>query len=226
MTFELKNTRGNSIKMKVAYVFVDNGYLDWSTTVPPLKDSIKKSEVRFSQWLESLRKDVECTFGILKSRWRILKTGIRLHNTEAADNVWLTCCALHNMLLNVDGLSQGWENGVPLYWVTDRNGDLDVDDMPDAIRRLNNSHAGFVDNCCSVDMSAFGLQEWHNKDLNQEEHADYQPVHLTRGNNISVTDLSLNQFRSMLIDNFDFQYKHSTIVWPKRLVAKPRLVPN
>jgi hypothetical protein len=223
MTFELNTARGSSIKMKGAYVIVDNGYLDWSTTVPPLKDSIKKSEVRFSQWLESLRKDVECTFGILKSRWRILKTGIRLHNTEAADNVWLTCCALHNMLLNVDGLSQGWENGVPSFWTTDRNGDLDVDDIPEAIRRLNNSE-GFLDNCRSVDLTAFGSQEWReDDDLNEDE---YEPVQVNRGDVVSVTDLPLKQFRSMLIENFDFQYKHSMIVWPKRLVSKPRHVPN
>lgn len=108
MTFELKTKQRSSIIVKGAYVIVDNGYMEWFTTVPPLKDSIHKSEIRFSQWLESLRKDVECTFGILKWRWRILKTVIRLHDTEAADNVWLTCCALRNMLLDVDGLSKRW----------------------------------------------------------------------------------------------------------------------
>lgn len=106
MTFKLKTKQRSSINVKGAYVIVDNGYMKWFTTVPSLKDSIHKSEVHFSQWLESLRKDVECIFGILKCRWRILKTGIRLHNTEVADNVWLTCCALHNMLLDVDGLAK------------------------------------------------------------------------------------------------------------------------
>ena len=225
MSFELKTEQGSSIKMKGAYVIVDNGYLEWSTTVPPLKDSIKKSEVRFSQWLESLRKDVECTFGILKCRWRILKTGIRLHNTEVADNVWLTCCALHNLLLDVDGLSQGWEHGVPSYWMTDQNGDLDVEDMPHAIRRLNGSSA-FLRNCCSVDMSAFGSQEWHN-DRNEDDNSckDYQPA-VQSDVVTSVTNLPLKQFRSMLIENFYCCYKASTIVWPRRLAAKPRHVPN
>ena len=54
--------------IKGAFVIVDNGYLNWSTTVPPIKHSCNRSEIRFSQWLESLRKDVECTFGILKGR--------------------------------------------------------------------------------------------------------------------------------------------------------------
>ena len=94
------------VTIKGAYVIVDNGYLRWPTTIPPMKDSFNRSEQRFSEWLESLRKDVECTFGILKGRWRILKTGIRCHNTEVGDNVWMTCCALHNHLLDVDGLSR------------------------------------------------------------------------------------------------------------------------
>jgi hypothetical protein len=94
--------------IKGAYVIVDNGYLSWPTTIPPLKNTCNQSELRFSQWLEALRKDVECTFGILKGRWRIHKTGIRVHNTEVSDNIWMTCCALHNNLLDVDGLSHKW----------------------------------------------------------------------------------------------------------------------
>ena len=87
-----------------AYVIVDNdGYLDWSTTVPPIKKSNNRAEIWFLQWLELLQKDVECAFGLLKAgRWRVLKTGIQVNNTEAADNMWLTCCALHNMLLDID----------------------------------------------------------------------------------------------------------------------------
>ena len=105
-----KNVR--TLKLKGAYVIVDNGYLEWPTTVPPVKKSCDRAQLRFSQWLESMRKDVECTYGILKGRWRILKTGIRVHNTEVCDNIWLTCCALHNMLLDVDGLNKNWKHGI------------------------------------------------------------------------------------------------------------------
>ena len=69
-------------------------------------------ETRWSRWLESMRKDVECTFGILKGRFRILKVGIRLHGVQVVDDIWFTCCALHNMLLEVDGRSAEWRNGV------------------------------------------------------------------------------------------------------------------
>ena len=60
-----------------------------------------------------MRKDVECTFGILNGQWRILKSGIRLAGAvEKADKIFLTCCALHNWLLDVAGLSAPWEGTV------------------------------------------------------------------------------------------------------------------
>ena len=104
------NEHGNEVivKYKGCWLIVDNGYLKWSVTVPPLKKSDLKDEIRFSEWLESIRKDVECAFGILKGRWRVLKYGIKLHGIGNCDKIWLTCCAMHNMLLEVDGLSDRW----------------------------------------------------------------------------------------------------------------------
>jgi hypothetical protein len=39
----------------------------------------------------------------------MLKSVIHLHGTNAIDYIWYTCCALHNMLLEVDGLDQPWD---------------------------------------------------------------------------------------------------------------------
>ncbi len=71
-------------------LLVDNGYLAFPTTFPPIKTSNSRAEIR--SWLESLRKDVECTFGILKGRWRILKTGICIHGTDAPDKGFHVLC--------------------------------------------------------------------------------------------------------------------------------------
>jgi hypothetical protein len=49
------------------WLIVDNGYLKWSTTVPLIKLTMNETECRWSHWCESLQKDVECTFGILKA---------------------------------------------------------------------------------------------------------------------------------------------------------------
>ncbi len=56
------------------WLIVDNGYLKWSTTIPPIK--MNEAERRWSHWCESLQKHVECTFGIFKGRWRIFQTGL------------------------------------------------------------------------------------------------------------------------------------------------------
>ena len=97
-----------SIKYSGVWFLVDNGYLDWSTTVPPMKDPLSYEQIRFSEWIESIRKDIECTFGILKQRFHVLKHGIRLQNIANSDKVWSTCCSLHNMLLFIDGMDKGW----------------------------------------------------------------------------------------------------------------------
>ena len=89
-----------------AYLIVDNGYLNWSCTVPPFGVTNNIDEICWSKWLESMCKDVECTFRILKGRWRILKSGVRIYGVDSVDHVWFTCCALHNWLLEVDGLTQ------------------------------------------------------------------------------------------------------------------------
>ena len=70
-----------------------------------------------------MRKDVECCFGILKGRFRILKSPIRIHDINEVDKIWKTCCSFHNWLLDIDGLDKEytgkptseWERGIGLY---------------------------------------------------------------------------------------------------------------
>ena len=52
-----------------------NGYHAWACTVPPMKITTSSAELRFSRWSESLRKDVECTFGIPKGRFAYWSLG-------------------------------------------------------------------------------------------------------------------------------------------------------
>ncbi len=100
------------LRFSGAYLIVDNGYLNWSCTVPPFVVTNNVDEIRGSKWVESMRKDVECTFGILKGRWRILMAGVCIHGVDSVDYIWLTCCALHNWLLDIDGMNEIWVGGV------------------------------------------------------------------------------------------------------------------
>ncbi len=80
-----------------------------------------------------MHKDIECTFGILKGRWRILKAGVHLWGVLYTDNVWLTCCTLHNWLLDIDGFGGEWNCGVPISDWTGPLHEMDFDRVDEEI---------------------------------------------------------------------------------------------
>jgi hypothetical protein len=67
------------------YVITDGGYHRWRVTQSPISGGFAsgQDDVRWNEWLESVRKDVERTFGILKKRFRILKVS-PLHTADLA----------------------------------------------------------------------------------------------------------------------------------------------
>jgi hypothetical protein len=130
-----------TVMYRGVYFIVENGYLAWSCTIPLFSSTNKIDETRWSRWVELMRKDVECTFGILKGRWQILKTGVRVYGVNKVDDIWMTCCGLHNWLLESDGISCRWEDGV---LVRDWEGDLGCmefeglrQSIPNALSRLS-----------------------------------------------------------------------------------------
>ena len=69
----------------------------------------------FVEWLESVRKDIECVFGHLKQRFRRLQNANQSHDLMDVEYCFKTCCALHNMLLRYNGHGKinNWENYDP-----------------------------------------------------------------------------------------------------------------
>lgn len=72
--------------------------------MPPTKYPGIPDDTDFSSMMESVRTDVECSFGILKGPVTIIKLSIPYHKKEDIDNVFFTCCILHNMLHTNDGM--------------------------------------------------------------------------------------------------------------------------
>jgi DDE superfamily endonuclease len=97
--WEYRDTDGQVHREKGAWLIVDNGYPDWTFLQCPPKSTMDDDEIRWGKMLESLRKDVERTFGILKQRFRIFKTGVTLQTFAIIDDAFHTACALHNYLL-------------------------------------------------------------------------------------------------------------------------------
>jgi hypothetical protein len=56
------------IELSSCYVFVDGGYIEWVETICGYPGSeCHRTKYKFSDWIGSVRKDVECFFGILKN---------------------------------------------------------------------------------------------------------------------------------------------------------------
>jgi hypothetical protein len=53
----------------------------------------------FAEKQEGARKDVECAFGILQSRFCILRRPARLYEQGDLQNIMLACIILHNMII-------------------------------------------------------------------------------------------------------------------------------
>jgi hypothetical protein len=154
-----------------------------------------------------------------------------MHNTDVADNIWLTCCALHSMLLDVDGLSTGWNNGVPSDWELD-SVDFEESDLPDSIRRLIDPTGGV--GVCLYDATSIGhdYQGAANRDdiENEDDYDDNQIIVTTKqftpSDSIAVNQLLLCMFHSLLINNFNNSFHKNKVVWPTRLAKQPRHVPT
>ena len=235
---------GNVVSVKYcgAWILVDNGYLNWATTVAPFKNTTNLKEYRWSEWLESMRKDVECTFGILKGRWRLLKTGIRVHGHKATDMIWKTCCALHNWLLEVDGLDDQWELGVQSPW----EGELgmfhpeDLELIPEHIRnRLSPidlesyydlSHSGTI---MTTTVDNVGVDDDEDEEAAVSAATTRRMIptieeplpSATSGVPRLVRKLSNKQFRDCLVEHFDILFQKNEIKWPRRFAAQrpPRM---
>ena len=151
--------------------------------------------MRWSQWLESMRKDVECTFGILKKRFTILDKGVEARNIGSADKVWMTCCALHNMLLEVDGYAEMWEGSIASVPTT---GGI----ICFAISRLHDVIGEIPE----------GERVEQNGEINSGNDAIRE-----------VRKMTQDAFRKKLVEHFDIMFNEYAIVWPTR-ISTPRSV--
>ena len=60
--------------------------------------------MKYSAKFESVRKDIEGVFGILKKCFKFLKNFNMLQTQSGfVDNVFVTCCIIHNIQLEHDG---------------------------------------------------------------------------------------------------------------------------
>ena len=152
---------------------------------------------------------------IFIGRWRIFKSGIRVHGIEAADNIWFTCCALHNMLLNVDGLDKKWRKGVPSPF----EGELgwhavgDVETYAPLIFRIVRDGCGIRE----LDTSQFARGNvLCNTYLDNREEEIKNFKNSGEEKNYKILRMENKDFRDKLVTSFHRRWTVKDIVWPSR----------
>ena len=176
-------------------MIVDGGYHKWKCLQCSIKyTSIPKNSL-WSKWVESVRKDVECTFGILKGRFRCLKLPIYNHDKDTVDDMFFACCILHNMLLTEDGYDKRWEEN--MNW-SGQAGHHDAIDIPTIFKRHHNRTEA------SLPTLNFSLMDI-NSVINQ-----YAIVHSDVKEEIELTQEIL---RNKLIKHFFYKCDKGKINW-------------
>lgn len=75
------------------------------------------------------------------------------------NDVWLTCCALHNKLLDVEVLNKAWKNGVHSHWWgRTEHGKFCDEEIPFAIRRLIDPNSTDFFRLCHYGVSQCGYE--------------------------------------------------------------------
>ena len=116
-------------------VLCDVGYGDWRNLVYAF--SCVEPFLPRANWshrVGSVRKDFECTFGVLKVRFRVLTS--RMYRRKAADveNLFKLCCCLHDMIMRARDVRPGTGN-VNLQATLDECNLDDGDDLQDVNAR-------------------------------------------------------------------------------------------
>lgn len=135
VSFSLYDSAGKTSTLSGAYLLSDNGYTKVRTKQCPMKVCVSMDEHFWSCQLESVRKDIECCFGILKGRYRILRTPISVQDHRTVDDIFYSCCVLHNMNLMDDELDDDSTLATELEWA-DTKFEGDDDDLMTIMDRI------------------------------------------------------------------------------------------
>ncbi|XP_026396675.1 uncharacterized protein LOC113291345 [Papaver somniferum] len=86
-------------KYNMGYYMSDGIYPKYATLIQTISNPSNDREELFSKRQEAVRKDVERAFGVLQSRWRIVKGPARNWKAKDLGKIMKTCIILHNMII-------------------------------------------------------------------------------------------------------------------------------
>ncbi|XP_020264092.1 putative nuclease HARBI1 [Asparagus officinalis] len=83
----------------VGYYLADGIYPKWPTLVQTISNSDDKKKQYFAMMQEACRKDVERAFGVLQSRFAIIKGPARFWDKRTLHDIMTACIIMHNMIV-------------------------------------------------------------------------------------------------------------------------------
>jgi hypothetical protein len=89
----------NGELFNMGYYLTDGIYPRWATFVKSIPQPLLRKHRVFAAEQESARKDVERAFGILQSRFAIVRRPARFWHIETLEEVMRACIILHNMIV-------------------------------------------------------------------------------------------------------------------------------
>ncbi|XP_047942769.1 uncharacterized protein LOC125189545 [Salvia hispanica] len=93
----------NGNQHNISYYLADEIYPMWPVFVKTIRCATKDKKKYFVSRQEAARKDVEWAFGVLQSRWAIVKGPSRLWHMDCIADVMYACIIMHNMIVTDEG---------------------------------------------------------------------------------------------------------------------------
>jgi len=198
--FDLYDSDGNVDRIVGAYYISDGGYPPISVFISPTNRRFDKAAVYWSEFLESVRKDVECTFGILKSRFRGLMYGLRLRSQVLMEAAVHTCCILHNMLHTINGYDNYRWRQDDIWTTIHPDEDVAENDIPLVHFQRNTSTPDHI----TLELQAIKAT-------------------INKPRKMKIIGVPINNvlcLQRRLITHFDVRYRLGLSTWPKRMSKK------
>jgi hypothetical protein len=109
----------------IGYYLADGIYPSWATFVKTITEPQGNKNKYFAKAQEAYRKDVERSFGVLQSRFAIVRGAARLWDEDSLGNIMMACITMHNMIV-------GDERDEELDFIYDQMGDKVIVSHADA----------------------------------------------------------------------------------------------
>ena len=83
----------------MGYYLADGIYPEWAAFAETFKLPQGEKQKLYAQRQESARKDIECAFGVLQSRFAIIRKPARVWQTQTLGEIMYDCIIMHNMIV-------------------------------------------------------------------------------------------------------------------------------